>query len=44
MNWECLPGSELFAVYTDERDTIPTGFPVLKNRAFVVKVNRLFRF
>ncbi len=42
--WEYLPGSELFAVYTDERDTIPTGFPVLKNRAFVVKVNRLFRF
>ena len=42
--WEYRPGSELFAVYTDERDTIPTGFPELKNRAFVVKVNRLLRF
>ena len=42
--WEYRPGSELFAVYTDERDTIPTGFPELKNRAFVVKVNKLLRF
>ena len=42
--WEYLPGSELFVVYTDERDTIPVGFPTLKNRALVVKVNRLFRF
>ena len=39
-----LPGSELFVVYTDERDTLVTGFPELKNRAFVVKINRLFRF
>lgn len=42
--WEYLPGSELFVVYTDERDTLTTGFPGLRNRAFVVKVNRLFRF
>ncbi|HUR33601.1 MAG TPA: DUF5916 domain-containing protein [Vicinamibacterales bacterium] len=42
--WEYRPGSELFIVYTDERDTLPTGFPELKNRAFVVKVNRLLRF
>jgi hypothetical protein len=42
--WEYLPGSELFVVYTDERDTVVRGFPDLKNRAFVVKVNRLFRF
>jgi hypothetical protein len=42
--WEYRPGSELFVVYTDERDTIPTGFPELRNRAFVVKVNRLLRF
>jgi hypothetical protein len=42
--WEYLPGSELFVVYTDERDTRLTGFPDLRNRAFVVKVNRLFQF
>jgi hypothetical protein len=41
--WEYLPGSELFVVYTDERDTMKPGFPDLRNRAFVVKVNRLFR-
>ena len=42
--WEYLPGSELFVVYTDERDTLKPGYPDLKNRAFVVKINRLFRF
>ena len=25
--WEYLPGSELFVVYTDERDTLSIGFP-----------------
>jgi hypothetical protein len=42
--WEYLPGSELFVVYTDERDTLVPGFPALKNRAFVVKMTKLFRF
>jgi hypothetical protein len=42
--WEYRPGSELFVVYTDERDTLQPGYPDLKNRAFVVKVNRLLRF
>jgi hypothetical protein len=42
--WEYRPGSELFVVYTDERDTHAPGFPALKNRAVVVKVNRLVRF
>jgi len=42
--WEYLPGSELFVVYTDERDTAYPGYPELRNRAFVVKINRLFRF
>jgi hypothetical protein len=47
--WEYAPGSELFLVYTDERGTSedglsPTALRGLKNRAFVVKVNRLFRF
>jgi hypothetical protein len=44
LRWEYHPGSELFVVYTDERDTALTGFPDLKNRAFVVKINRLFQF
>jgi hypothetical protein len=42
--WEYRPGSEFFVVYTDERDTLASGFPELKNRAFVVKINRLLRF
>lgn len=42
--WEYHPGSELFVVYSDGRDTGPRGYPELMNRAFVVKVNRLFRF
>jgi len=42
--WEYKPGSELFVVYTDERDTTKPGYPDMKNRAFVVKVNRLLRF
>jgi hypothetical protein len=48
--WEYAPGSELFLVYTDERDvtsdSIATPAPVrrLKNRAFVIKFNRLFRY
>jgi hypothetical protein len=42
--WEYQPGSELFIVYTDERDTLTPRFPSLENRAFVVKFNRLFRF
>ena len=44
--WEYLPGSELFVVYTDERDTGLSGLtrpPTLRNRGFVVKINRLFR-
>ena len=42
--WEYLPGSELFVVYTDERDTLTPRFPTLENRAFIVKITRLFRF
>ena len=41
--WEYQPGSELFVVYTDERDTLNPR-PFLLNRAFVVKLTRLFRF
>ena len=42
--WEYQPGSELFVVYNEQRDTLKPRFPGLENRAFVVKVNRLFRF
>jgi uncharacterized protein DUF5916 len=42
--WEYRPGSEFFVVWTDERDTIATGSAALKNRALVLKINRLFRF
>jgi hypothetical protein len=48
--WEYRPGSELFVVYSDERDTTsdllarPGLVRGLKNRAFVVKINRLLRF
>jgi hypothetical protein len=47
LRWEYQPGSELFVVYNDQRDTeltTPRGFPMLENRAFVVKFTRLFRF
>jgi hypothetical protein len=48
--WEYAPGSELFLVYTDERDVrddryaTPTTVRGLKNRAIVVKISRLFRY
>jgi Domain of unknown function (DUF5916) len=42
--WEYHPGSELFVVYSDGRDTTSSGFPQLVNRAFVVKITRLVRF
>ena len=42
--WEYRPGSELFIVYNDTRDTEGLGFPDLETRSFVVKINRLFRF
>ena len=42
--WEYRPGSELFVVYTDEHDTLESSLTGLKNRAFVLKINRLLRF
>jgi Domain of unknown function (DUF5916) len=42
--WEYLPGSELFVVYTEGRDTFPVPRIDLETRGFVVKINRLFRF
>ena len=45
MRWEYRPGSELFVVYNEERDSdAPNAVPALFNRAFIVKVNKFFRF
>ena len=45
LRWEYRPGSELFIVFNEERysDALPT-VPGLLTRAFIVKVNRFFRF
>ena len=42
--WEYRPGSELFVVYNELRDTNAVSFPELQGRALIVKVNRLVRF
>ena len=43
--WEYRPGSELFVVYTDDFNTeeLRPDVTSLRNRAFVIKFNRLFR-
>jgi hypothetical protein len=44
LRWEYAPGSELFVVYSDDYDSESRPpATALRNRAFVVKVNRLFR-
>jgi hypothetical protein len=43
--WEYQPGSDLYLVYADGRDTLNgRGFPDLLNRSLVVKFTRLWRF
>lgn len=45
LRWEYRLGSELFIVYNEDRDSgAAIGLPGLQNRAFIVKVNRFFRF
>jgi hypothetical protein len=44
LRWEYRPGSEIFVVYNEERNTRVNGFPNLSTRSFIVKANRLFRF
>jgi hypothetical protein len=41
--WEYLPGSELFLVWTDERQYGPEGIG-LRNRGFTIKGTRLLRY
>lgn len=44
MRWEYTPGSDLYVVYSDGRDTATPRFPALQNRSFAIKATRLFRF
>jgi hypothetical protein len=41
--WEYRPGSDLFIVYSDSRDTLERGSQALRNRAVTVKLTRFFR-
>ena len=41
--WEYEPGSDVFVVYNDGRDTLGRGFPTLLNRSFSIKFTHLFR-
>jgi hypothetical protein len=42
--WEYRPGSDLFVVYTDGRDTFGPRSPQLMNRGLAIKATRLLRF
>jgi hypothetical protein len=42
--WEYEPGSDLFVVYTDGRDTTDRRLAELVNRGIAIKFSRLFRF
>jgi hypothetical protein len=44
MRWEYTPGSDLYVVYSDGRDTATPRGPALQNRSFAIKATRLFRF
>jgi hypothetical protein len=44
LRWEYAPGSDLFLVYSEGRDTAFSGFGGQSNRQVVAKVTRLFRF
>jgi hypothetical protein len=44
LRWEYRPGSELFMVYNEQRDTLARSFPALANRALIFKISPLFRF
>jgi len=44
LRWEYRPGSELFVVYSDGRNTLTGGVPEVVNRSFAVKVTRLLRY
>jgi hypothetical protein len=35
LRWEYRPGSELFVVFNEDRDTLARRFPALANRALL---------
>ncbi len=44
--WQYSPGSEIFVVYSEDRNTdplVPDRFTELRDRGLVVKINRLLR-
>jgi hypothetical protein len=41
--WEYQPGSDLYVVYTDGRNTFPSGLPMLLRRSFAVKFTHLLQ-
>lgn len=41
--WEYQPGSEIFVVYSDGRNTVGPAFPALEQRSLAVKLTRLIR-
>ena len=43
LRWEYRPGSELFVVFNEDRDTLAPPLPRSADRALIVKINRLFR-
>jgi len=44
LRWEWAPGSEVFIVYTEDRDTdIFDRWSQMENRGLIIKVNRLFQ-
>ena len=43
LRWEYRPGSDLFVVYNDGRDTFQRGLPKLQSRSFTIKLTRFFR-
>jgi Domain of unknown function (DUF5916)/Carbohydrate family 9 binding domain-like len=44
LRWEYQPGSELFVVYSEGRNTLEGGLPLLDTRSLVVKITKLFRW
>ena len=41
--WEYSPGSDLYVVYSDGRNTAAGGIPSLQTRSFAIKATRLLR-
>jgi hypothetical protein len=44
LRWEYRPGSDLFVVYSDGRNSAAAGYPDLVNRTLAIKITRLIRF